>query len=191
MTGGVAVLLGPVGDNFAAGMSGGMAYVWDPKDQLEGRINADMVIFQRLEVPYYIAQLRTLVTEHHAATQSPLAERILREFDREQANFWQIVPKEMLDRLEVPVRAEQEALGRRLRPGRGREPVPSRTHPSAFIVWVRAPAFLPHRSEPSPACSGRGQGGGISISVHSGASHRSFARRRDGSADTDRLSCSP
>ncbi len=60
MTGGVAVLLGPVGDNFAAGMSGGMAYVWDPKDQLEGRINADMVIFQRLEVPHYIAQLRTL-----------------------------------------------------------------------------------------------------------------------------------
>ena len=110
MTGGIAVLLGPVGDNFAAGMSGGMAYVWDPRDQLEGRINADMVIFQRLEVPYYIAQLRTLVTEHHAATQSPLAERILREFDREQANFWQVVPKEMLDRLEVPVRAEAEAL---------------------------------------------------------------------------------
>ena len=110
MTGGTAVLLGPVGDNFAAGMSGGMAYVWDPMDQLEGRLNADMVIFQRLEVPYYIGQLRTLVTEHHAATQSPLAERILREFDREQANFWQVVPKEMLDRLEVPVRAEAAAL---------------------------------------------------------------------------------
>jgi glutamate synthase (NADPH/NADH) large chain len=110
MTGGKAVILGPVGDNFAAGMSGGMAYVWDPKDQLADRINADMVIYQRPEVPYWIAELRTLITEHHAATQSPLAERILRDFDREQDNFWQIVPKEMLDKLEVPVRTEAEAL---------------------------------------------------------------------------------
>jgi glutamate synthase (NADPH/NADH) large chain len=50
------------------------------------------------------------LVEHHAATQSPLAERILRESDRELANFWQVVPKEMLDRLEVPVRAEAAAL---------------------------------------------------------------------------------
>ena len=69
-----------------------------------------MVIFQRPEVPHYIAQLRTLIAEHHAATQSPLAERILREFDRELAHFWQVVPKEMLERLEVPVRVEQAAL---------------------------------------------------------------------------------
>ncbi len=110
MTGGTAVILGPVGDNFAAGMSGGMAYVWDPKGQLEGRINADMVIFQRLEVPYWIDRLRTLVAAHHTATQSPLAERILREFDRELGNFWQVVPKEMLEKLEVPVRAAPEAL---------------------------------------------------------------------------------
>src|SRR3954447_15362868 len=110
MTGGVAVLLGPVGDNFAAGMSGGMAYVWDPHDRLAQRINADMVVFQRPEVPHWIAQLRTLLAEHHAATQSPLAERLLREFDRELANFRQVVPKEMLDKLEVPVAAEPAAL---------------------------------------------------------------------------------
>ena len=110
MTGGTAVLLGPVGDNFAAGMSGGMAYVWDPREQLAGRINGDMVVFQRLEVPHYVDQLRALIADHHAATQSPLAERILREFDRELGHFWQVVPKEMLDRLEVPVRAEAAAL---------------------------------------------------------------------------------
>ncbi|MEK0082065.1 glutamate synthase large subunit [Benzoatithermus flavus] len=106
MTGGLAVILGPVGDNFAAGMSGGMAYVWDPQDQLGQKINGEMVIWQRLEVPFYIDQLRNLVAEHAASTQSPLAERILREFDLELPNFWQIVPKEMLDKLEVPVRAE-------------------------------------------------------------------------------------
>ncbi len=110
MTGGTAVILGPVGDNFAAGMSGGMAFVWDPKGQLDDRLNADMVIRQRLAVPYWIDRLRSLVAEHHAATQSPLAERILREFDRELGHFWQVVPKEMLDRLEVPVRAAPEAL---------------------------------------------------------------------------------
>ncbi|MGD9511957.1 MAG: glutamate synthase large subunit, partial [Geminicoccaceae bacterium] len=110
MTGGAAVILGPVGDNFAAGMSGGMAYVWDPEDRLGERINADMVIFQRPEVPHWIDRLRSLVLEHHAATRSPLAERILRDFDRELPRFWQVVPKEMLDRLPVPVRAAQEAL---------------------------------------------------------------------------------
>ncbi len=106
MTGGVAVILGPVGDNFAAGMSGGMAYVWDPGEQLPLRINTDMVIYQRLEVDHYVAQLRGLIEEHHRRTQSPLAERILLAFDRELAHFWQIVPKEMLDKLEVPVRRE-------------------------------------------------------------------------------------
>ena len=81
-----------------------------PGTSSRGRINADMVIWQRLEVPHYIAQLRALLAEHLAATQSPLAERILREFDRELGHFWQVVPKEMLDRLEVPVRAEAAAL---------------------------------------------------------------------------------
>ena len=71
MTGGVAVLLGAVGDNFAAGMSGGMAYVWDPQDQLAQRINADMVIWQRLEVPHYESQLRALLAEHHGHDPEP------------------------------------------------------------------------------------------------------------------------
>ena len=103
MTGGTAVILGPVGDNFAAGMSGGMAFVWDPAGRLGERINADMVVFQRLEVPFWIDRLRGLVLDHHAATQSPLAERILRDFDRELGHFWQVVPKEMLSRLAQPL----------------------------------------------------------------------------------------
>ena len=104
MTGGTAVILGPVGDNLAAGMSGGMAFVWDPDQSLAQRINADMVIFQRLQVPHWIDRLRSLLLAHRTATHSPLAERILRDFDRELPRFWQIVPKEMLDRLAVPVR---------------------------------------------------------------------------------------
>jgi glutamate synthase (NADPH/NADH) large chain len=62
-----------------------------------------MVIWQRLEVPHYVDQLKDLLQEHATATQSPLANRLLLEFDREQERFWQIVPKEMLDKLEVSV----------------------------------------------------------------------------------------
>jgi glutamate synthase (NADPH) large chain len=103
MTGGTAVLLGPVGDNFAAGMSGGMAYVWDPDGLLADRINGEMVVWRRPEVPFYVDRLRGLIEEHVAATQSPLGSRLLLDLDRELGNFWQVVPKEMLDKLEVPL----------------------------------------------------------------------------------------
>lgn len=109
MTGGVAVILGPVGDNFAAGMSGGMAYVWDPENLLPIRINDEMVIYQRLEVDHYIAELRALIEEHVRETGSELGRRILHEFDEELPRFWQIVPKELLDKLAVPVRREAAA----------------------------------------------------------------------------------
>jgi glutamate synthase (NADPH/NADH) large chain len=103
MTGGAAVILGPVGDNFAAGMSGGMAYVWDPDERLPDRINGEMVEWHRPGVPFYVDQLRGLIQEHAVATQSPLAARLLRDLDLELRRFWQVVPKEMLDKLEVPV----------------------------------------------------------------------------------------
>jgi glutamate synthase (NADPH/NADH) large chain len=107
MTGGVAVILGSVGDNFAAGMSGGMAYVWDDEEMLEGHLNPDFVIMQRVEVDHYVQELRSLVIEHVWQTQSGLAERILRDFDRELPRFWQIVPKELLDKLPVPVKSSE------------------------------------------------------------------------------------
>ena len=101
MTGGVAVILGRIGDNFAAGMSGGMAYVWDKEDRFAQRVNADMVVWQRLEVDHYVRELKALVAEHRAETGSILAERLLADFDLERGNFWQVIPKEMLARLEV------------------------------------------------------------------------------------------
>jgi glutamate synthase (NADPH/NADH) large chain len=112
MTGGVAVILGATGDNFAAGMSGGMAYVYDPDHRLWDpvrnrsiRLNEDFVICQRLEVAHYAKILEDLLTEHVGMTQSGQAQRILADFDTEKQFFWQIVPKEMLDKLEVPVTA--------------------------------------------------------------------------------------
>jgi glutamate synthase (NADPH/NADH) large chain len=105
MTGGTAVILGPVGDNFAAGMSGGMAYVYDPAGRIPEHLNGDMVIHQRIEVDYYEEALRALLVQHFKNTQSKLAERLLAGFEQEREQFWQIVPKEMLDKLEIPVAA--------------------------------------------------------------------------------------
>ena len=109
MTGGVAAILGPVGDNFAAGMSGGMAYVYDPENHLVDLINDDMVVYQRIEVDHYVDELKALLALHFKNTQSRVAERLLVDFDRESRQFWQIVPREMLDKLRVPVTANQAA----------------------------------------------------------------------------------
>jgi glutamate synthase (NADPH/NADH) large chain len=111
MTAGVVLILGDVGDNFAAGMSGGMAYVYDPAGRFAQHVNEDMVIYQRVEVDHYEQQLKALLTAHYKNTQSRFAERVLADFDRELGSFWQVVPREMLDRLEVPVtRATAAAL---------------------------------------------------------------------------------
>ncbi len=103
MTGGTAVILGPVGDNFAAGMTGGMAFVYDPEDRLPDLINRDSVIFQRIQVPHWENVCRELVEEHVRATQSRFASQLLTHWDREVARFWQVVPKEMIGRLEHPI----------------------------------------------------------------------------------------
>ncbi|WP_299438517.1 glutamate synthase large subunit [uncultured Rhodospira sp.] len=103
MTNGVVVILGEIGANFAAGMSGGMAFIHDPEGLLPQRINPDYVIWQRIQVDHYADLLKGLVEEHVAETQSRFAQRLLVNWEREIGQFWQIVPKEMLDKLEVPV----------------------------------------------------------------------------------------
>jgi glutamate synthase (NADPH/NADH) large chain len=102
MTGGHAVILGPVGENFGAGMTGGMAFVYDPEDKFPGLVNPGEVTWQRLSVAHWEAVLKALVTEHVAETQSRLGEQILADWNSERGRFWQIIPKEMLSRLEVP-----------------------------------------------------------------------------------------
>jgi glutamate synthase (NADPH/NADH) large chain len=106
MTGGNAVILGPVGDNFGAGMSGGMAFVYDEDGRFPLRINGDTVVSQRLEAAYWEGRLKALIEEHAAETQSKFAFRILNDWAEEKKRFWQIAPKEMLDKLEHPLTDE-------------------------------------------------------------------------------------
>ena len=105
MTGGTAVILGSVGDNFAAGMTGGMAFVYDPGDTIGKRINPESVVWQRIETEHWSEVLRELIQQHIRHTQSRFAEQLLVDWHRERANFWQIVPKEILAKLDHPITA--------------------------------------------------------------------------------------
>jgi glutamate synthase (NADPH/NADH) large chain len=106
MTGGTVVILGTVGANFAAGMTGGMAFVYDPEGTFAHRVNPEQVIWGRIETAHWRGVLEELVTRHVAETQSPWAQAILADWARELPNFWQVVPKEMLSRLAHPLTRE-------------------------------------------------------------------------------------
>jgi glutamate synthase (NADPH) large chain len=108
MTGGTAVILGPTGDNFGAGMTGGMAFVYDAADEFPRRVNAETVTWQRVATPYWAGVLKALIEEHVRETQSRFAEQILVDWEFEVKRFWQVVPREMLQRLVQPLSLEEK-----------------------------------------------------------------------------------
>jgi glutamate synthase (NADPH) large chain len=110
MTGGTAVILGRVGDNFAAGMSGGMAFVYDEAGDFPLFVNGGSVVHQRLESQYWESHLHTLIEEHAEETQSRFARRLLNDWMLERGKFWQIAPKEMLDKLAQPLSDARAAI---------------------------------------------------------------------------------
>jgi glutamate synthase (NADPH) large chain len=103
MTGGTAVILGRVGDNFAAGMTGGMAFVYDADGLFAQHVNPDTVVWQRVETAHWQNVLKALIEEHRLETSSVLATQMLAQWDRELENFWQVVPIEMVSRLAQPL----------------------------------------------------------------------------------------
>ena len=103
MTGGNVIILGDVGDNFAAGMTGGMAFIYDQKNDFEKKVNPETVIWQRLETEYWETFLKNLVKRHLDETDSKVAKQILDNFDIEKNNFYQVCPKEMINKLKNPI----------------------------------------------------------------------------------------
>ena len=103
MTGGCVVILGKVGDNFAAGMTGGMAFIYDPFREFENYVNPNSVIWQTPETDYWKNYLKNLINEHFNETQSQIAQKILLNFNNEIQNFRQVCPNEMLDKLSNPL----------------------------------------------------------------------------------------
>ena len=111
-SGGTVVILGEVGDNFAAGMTGGMAFVYDASGTFSERLNSESVAVGRLESDYWTGACRALIEEHVRETQSSWAERILDDWETERSRFWHVVPHEILPKLEHPMsdRAAEEAV---------------------------------------------------------------------------------
>ncbi|HEX2580949.1 MAG TPA: glutamate synthase large subunit [Dongiaceae bacterium] len=103
MTGGMVAILGTVGDNFAAGMTGGMAFVYDPDDLLPIHINGETVLHRRLASSHWEEQLRALLKEHVGETQSVHGATLLENWTESRGRFWQIVPREMVNRLAHPL----------------------------------------------------------------------------------------
>ena len=93
MTGGVAVILGETGRNFGAGMTGGVAYVYDAAAQFERRCNRDLIALSRLDSEADEAQLRTLLEEHAAHTGSLRAKALLADWPVARAAFWKVAPR--------------------------------------------------------------------------------------------------
>ena len=110
MTGGTVIILGKVGDNFAAGMTGGMAFIYDLNNEFENYVNFDSVIWQRPETDYWKNYIKNLINEHFKETNSKIAEKILLNFDSEVKKFQQVCPKEMLVKLLNPLTLKPKTL---------------------------------------------------------------------------------
>ncbi|WP_299212523.1 glutamate synthase large subunit [uncultured Aquimarina sp.] len=107
MTGGVAVILGEVGRNFGAGMSGGIAYIYDDKKTFEAHCNKEALNLDPVEIPEDVIELKELIESHYNATLSPLAQRILENWENELPKFIKIFPEEYKQALK---RLEEEKL---------------------------------------------------------------------------------
>ena len=94
MTGGVVVVLGKTGRNFAAGMSGGLAYVLDEDWSFYQRLNHDMVDLEPVEDKSDVLKLRQLIRDHVEATGSPLGRKILEDFNEYLPKFKKVIPRD-------------------------------------------------------------------------------------------------
>jgi glutamate synthase (ferredoxin) len=101
MTGGVVVVLGKTGRNFGAGMTGGVAYVYDRHNYMPDRTNQELVCLRRVERPEDEAELKTLLRRHHDRTGSPRARAILDDWEKQVKLFWRIAPVEQAAAIEA------------------------------------------------------------------------------------------
>jgi len=108
MTGGKVGSLGQTGRNFAAGMSGGVAYVYNPDGTFEENLNAEMVDLDSLDEAD-VEWLREMIQAHVDATDSPVGQRILADWENELKNFTKVMPRDFKKVLQAI--AEAEARG--------------------------------------------------------------------------------
>ena len=103
MTGGNAIILGAVGDNFGAGMTGGMAFIYDKNNEFENYANPASIVWQPVETEYWKKFLKESIKDFEVKTSSQKAKKILESFEAELKFFKQVCPIEMLDKLDNPI----------------------------------------------------------------------------------------
>ena len=94
MTKGTVVVLGDTGRNFGAGMSGGLAYVFDEADDFQNRCNKEMVDVEKVQSSEDVKELFSLIKKHNLYTQSRKASRILGNWEQEVNKFVKVIPKQ-------------------------------------------------------------------------------------------------
>jgi glutamate synthase (NADPH/NADH) large chain len=109
MTGGRVLVLGPTGRNFGAGMSGGIAYVYDPNDVFAAKLNNEMVQLQQLD-DEDCEFVRLTVHDHFAHTDSAVAAELIEDWDNKITNFKKVMPVDYARVLDVMKQAEVEGL---------------------------------------------------------------------------------
>lgn len=110
MTGGCVVVLGPTGKNFAAGMSGGIAYVLDEDRSFYKRLNKELVSFEEVSGKYDVLELKELIQEHVAYTNSEKGKEILAHFGEYLPMFKKIVPHDYRRMMNAIVQMEGKGL---------------------------------------------------------------------------------
>ena len=111
-TGGTVVILGRTGKNFAAGMSGGVAYVLDENHDLYLRVNKQMVEIEKLTSEHDMEALRGMIEAHVRETGSEKGRRILENFDASADKFKKIIPRDYRRMLSAIARCEAQGMSR-------------------------------------------------------------------------------
>ena len=87
----MAIILGEVGDNFGAGMTGGMAFVYDKKDEFDNYVNSASIIWQQVETDFWKLFLKDKLDEFLKETNSVIAKQILNNFERKTTKFAKVL----------------------------------------------------------------------------------------------------
>ena len=103
MTGGTVVILGSSGDNFGAGMTGGMAFIYDKDQKFHLRVNPETLLFDQIRSDYWTNELHQIILRHYQNTASQHAKRILDDWENEKSRFIQVCPKEVVATLPQPL----------------------------------------------------------------------------------------
>jgi len=100
MTGGTVVILGDVGYNLGAGMTGGQAFVYDPEANLTARLNTALVEAVRPDAEL-LEEVRWLIERHHELTQSPRAAELLKDWASTVTHMWLVAPIDQIRRIQA------------------------------------------------------------------------------------------